>query len=676
MLRHILLIPSVLAVTAVGADLPIQEVILYKHGVGFFERAGELKPADTVRLDFKATDMNDVLKSLTVAGRNGEIVGGVRYDASEPLAKRLEDFPFTAGSEMSLAGFLDQVKGARLELRTGAETVAGSIVGARLDKPANGDRAAARELVVLLTDSGDLRTFDLSAATAVKLVDPKLQAKLRDYLALLSGARSGDRRSIYIDVQGQGSREVVASYMTPAAVWKSTYRLLFAPKEAEPTLEGWAIVDNTSGEDWNNVKLSVVSGRPISFITELYQPRYVDRPRAELAENRPTAPVLFEGTLESAARDAVRPAAPLAMAAPQAARENLASKSAPGSGGGFGGGAYRVGGAIGSTIAPDTESRDLGELFEYGFNTPVTVKQGESAMLPFLNQHVKTRKLLIYAESFGLHPMNAAEVVNSTGKTLDGGPITVYDGGVYAGEALVETLKAGDKRLIGYGIDLGARISTLWDSARANVREVHFNRGVLMTRNSIQETKTYTIKNVDANAKTVVVEHAQRAGYKLVDLKPTETTADAYRFEVKVAASATETFKVREERVYDETISVSSITPDLIAGWAQNQAISGAARQQLEQILQKKRDIASADSQLKQIQADMSGITQDQDRLRKNIDSLRNVAGQQDQVQNYARQLSAGETKLAGLRDNEGEQRRKKSGLEGELNGLMDRMQF
>src|SRR5262249_15331751 len=149
------------------------------------------------------------------------------------------------------------------------------------------------------------------------------------------------------------------------------------------------------------------------------------------------------------------------------------------------------------------------------------------------------------------HPMNAAEVINSTAKTLDGGPITVYDAGTYAGEALVETLKSGDKRLIGYGIDLGTRISTAWDSARAIVREVHFNRGVLTTRSSAQETRTFTIKNVDANPKTVVIEHKQRPGYKLVDLKPSETTSDSYRFEVKLAANGTQAFPVKEERVFD-----------------------------------------------------------------------------------------------------------------------------
>ncbi len=453
-------------------------------------------------------------------------------------------------------------------------------------------------------------------------------------------------------------------------------------------LEGWAIVDNTSGEDWTNVKLSVVSGRPISFITELYQPRYAFRPMAELADNRAAAPQVFAGALESDAKQALAMNSPvngraMAAPAPPASRAMGTLGGAPGEGSGYGGGAYRVKSAAetGSSLAPSPDSRDLGELFEYSFSSPVTVKQGESAMLPFLNQKVKTRKLLIYSESFGQNPMNAAEIVNSTGKTLDGGPITVYDAGAYAGEALVETLKAGDKRLIGYGVDLGVRISTLWDSGKSSVREVHVNRGVITTRNAMEETETFTIKNVDANAKTVIVQHPQRAGYKLLDLKPSETTADSYRFEVKVGANATEIFKVREERVYNETIAVSSVTPDLIAAWVQNagssqQAISDAGRQQLQQTLQKKRDIAALDGQLKQAQADMTGLTQDQERLRRNIDSLRNVAGQQDQVQQYARQLAAGESKLAGLRDSESDLRRKKAAAEADLNALLDRLQF
>jgi hypothetical protein len=148
-----------------AADLPIREVILYKHGVGYFERAGELRAGETARLDFKASDMNDVLKSLTILDRNGGVIGGVRYDAAEPLEKRLQDFPFAIDRQASLAAFLDQMKGARLELRLGSDTVAGTILSARTSKP--DEKTPERETVVLLTDSGEIRTFDLGAASSV-----------------------------------------------------------------------------------------------------------------------------------------------------------------------------------------------------------------------------------------------------------------------------------------------------------------------------------------------------------------------------------------------------------------------------------------------------------------------------------------------------------------------------
>ena len=659
MRNPLLLVQIALIGSAVAADLPVREVVLYKHGVGYFERSGELRAGETARLDFKASDMNDVLKSLTIVDRNGGVIGGVRYDAAEPLDKRLQDFPFAVDRQASLAAFLDQMKGARLELKVGADTLAGIIVSARSSKP--DDKTPERETVVLLTDSGEIRTFDLAAASSVKLSDPKLQSLLRDYLTVLSGARSKDRRSVYIDAGGAGTRQLAASYMTPSAVWKSSYRLIFGP-QAEATLEGWAIVDNTSGEDWTNVKLSVVSGRPISFITQLYEPKYVTRPVAELAENQAVAPVVLQGAVGAAPPPAAKA---LAAAGNRFDRGLLSEERAS------------LDAVRESSIAPTLDTRDLGELFEYSFSSPVSVKQGESAMLPFLQQKVNTRKLLIYMESFGLHPMNAAEIANSTGKTLDGGPITVYDANAYAGEALVETLKAGDKRLITYGVDLGARVTTAFDSSRANVREIHFARGVLTTRNAIQETRTYTIKNVDPRRKTVIIEHKERPGYKLLgDVKPSETTADAYRFEVNVGANATETFAVREERVYDQTMSVSTITPDVIATFLQNKSLSEAGRPQLEQIAAKKREIAANDAQTRQAQTDLNNLSQDQERQRKNIESLRNVAGQQNLVQQYAGQLAAVEVKLAALRDQQGELQRKKAALDAELNALIEKAEF
>jgi len=329
-----------------------------------------------------------------------------------------------------------------------------------------------------------------------------------------------------------------------------------------------------------------------------------------------------------------------------------------------------------SSIAATTDTRDLGELFEYSFSSPVSVKQGESAMLPFLQQKIGARKLLIYMESFGLHPMNAAELNNSTAKTLDGGPITVFDAASYAGEALMTTLKAGDKRLISYSVDLGTRVTTQFDSSRELVREIHVNRGVLTARLSLDETRTYTIRNIDQKAKTLIIEHSQRPGYKLIALKPAETTANAYRFEVKLGADGTEKFPVAEERVYDTTTSVSSLTPDLLLSYIQNKALSQAARSQLQQILDAKRQIADLDTQVRELDSDLSGIVSDQTRIRQNIQSLNQVSGQQDQVQKYARQLATQESTLASSRDRLSDLKKQKAAEESKLNALIEKLEF
>lgn len=645
-----------------AAELPVRRVILYKNGVGYFERAGDLAAGESARLDFQPAEMNDVLKSLTVEDRSGAKITGLRYDSSEPLAKKLEHFPFQLDGQKPLSAFLDQMKGARLELKFGAETVSGAIVGARITPGT--EKSAEREQVTLLTDAGDIRSFDLSAASTVRFADPELQRQLKEYLAAVAGARSKDKRSVYIDSTDVKARQVIASYMAPSPVWKSSYRLVFG--EGEPVLEGWAIVDNTTGEDWTKVTLALVSGRPISFISRLYEPKYAERPVAELHEDRAQGPVVHQGAMaETRMAPSAGLAPPPVMAAPrpQMMRKQAADMAEE-----------RL--ELTSSIAAAAQGRDLGELFEYRFASPVTVRKSESAMLPFLQQKVGARKLLIYSDPSSEHPMSAAELANSTGKTLDGGPITVFDSNAYAGEALMETLKTGDKRLISYGVDLGTRVTTRFDSSRDLVREIHLRRGMLTTRNAMQETRTYTIRNVDQKPKTVIVEHPVRPGYKLLNQKPSETTASAYRFEVKVPAGATEKFPVSEERVYDTTLAVMNQTPDFLLTFIQNKNLGDAAVKQLQRLADQKRVIADNDSALRRTEEQINETARDQERIRQNIDSLNRVSGQQEQVQRYARDLAAQEAALASLRDRQGELRKKKTALESELNALIEKIEF
>jgi hypothetical protein len=634
-------------------------------------------PGDSARLDFKAGERDDVLKSLTIEEKGGGKISGLRYDSSEPLAHKLADFPFQLGAAQPLSAVLDQLKGAQIELKFANETIAGEIVAARLTP--GDDKRPEREQITLLMDAGDLRNFDLGAAAGIRFTDVRVQTQFKDYLAALTEARSKEKRTVYIDSTDAKRREVVASYMVPTPVWKSSYRLIFGAG-AQPTLEGWAIVDNTSGEDWTKVDLSLVSGRPISFISRLYEPRYVARQAAELPEDAASVPVVYEGAVDAVSQtvtvdgpvDGQKPPPPpppaaravggIGSAAPMNGRdfsrlEQLA-KLAP------------------STIAAAAAGRELGELFEYHIPTPVTVRRGESAMLPFLQQKVDTRRLLIYSDPSAAHPMDAAEISNTTGKTLDGGPITVYESGAYAGEALMETVKTGDKRLIGYGVDLGTRIATQWDSKSEQIREIHARRGVLTTRNAVEETRTYTIHNVDQKAKTLVIEHAARPDYNLLDRKPAEKTGSAYRFEVKLAAGATEKFPVVEEHVYERAFTITDLTPDVLFTYVRNKTFSDAARKQLEQIANLKQRIAAAGREITSLESQITGVVNDQERLRRNIGSLNQVSGQQQQVQTYALRLASQESQLAALRDRRAELDKKRAAVEGEVSTTIESMAF
>ena len=291
-----------------AAELPVRTVVLYKHGVGYFERSGPLGPGESARLDFDAEAMNDVLKSLTINDQGGK-VNGLRYDSDVPLDRKLNEFPFRIGNGQPLAAVIDQLKGARVEMEFGPQKVAGAIVSARLIA---GDKDhAEREQLTLLMDSGDLRNVDLAAASSIHFTDVQLQMQFKDYLAALTSSRSKDKRSVYIDSTDAKSHDVTASYIMPMPAWKSSYRLLLDDTGTQPTLEGWAIVDNTTGEDWTNVKISLVSGKPISFISQLYAPKYIQRKQAELAEDQALPPTLYSGAV-----------AGLAKAAPQHRRQS------------------------------------------------------------------------------------------------------------------------------------------------------------------------------------------------------------------------------------------------------------------------------------------------------------------------------------------------------------------
>lgn len=677
-----------------GSDMPVKSVTLYKHGIGYFQREAEIPAGEEVRLDFKIADMNDILKSLTVVDRAGSRISHIRYDSNETTDQRLKRYPFQIGDAELLSTFLDRLKGSRLTLKAGDQSLTGLIVSARgIQIGAENDKRLVREQLTLLLEDGSVTNVDLASASSLRLLDTKLQDDLRRYLQTMAQDKFRDTQSIYIDSSGSGRRDLRLSYIAPAAVWKSSYRLIL--NESGSALEGWAVVDNTTNEDWNNVKLTVVSGRPISFISLLDTPRYGRREVAELPEDRAAGPVVYGGSVD------VSPAPPPAPGGVMGGVLGGAISGVPGSssgaGGGSAGGSYRIepkqfvanqllqpkqevlleqSAQLQTSSVAGATGATLGELFEYKFDQPVTIKKSQSAMLPFLQDEVAARKLLIYMQSDGEHPVNAAEITNSTAKTLDGGPVTVYDGAAYAGEALVETLKAGDKRLIGYAVDYGTRITTAFNTGRKQVREIHARDGNLELHYGEHTTRTYTLRNVDSKPKSLIIQQEGTHDYSVVTPKPTERTATAYRFEVKLPANGGQTLRVEEERTYLNTTAIASSGQDFLFELIENKELSDAARQQLKQLAAVRGTLAQTEASLESAKARANDLTQDQNRLRADIDSLNRVKGQEDQVRKYSAQLAENELDLAKIRDSRRELDLRRAALDSQVRQATEALQF
>ena len=262
------------------ARLPVKRVVLYKNGVGYFEHNARVHGNQELAIDFTTGQLNDVLKSLTVVDLGEGRIGSVRYNSIAPLDERLRSLRLPFGEQVSNAEFLTALRGAQVDVRSGSSTAAGRLLSVEKERKQNGkgDYVDVTTFAIV-TDSGDMRNFELGPGTSVRLAERDLSEEVGRYLNLVGSARARDLRRMTISATGSGDRNVFVSYISEVPVWKSTYRIILSDKpDQKPLLQGWAIVDNTVGEDWKEVQLALVAGAPQSFIQGISQPYYTRRP--------------------------------------------------------------------------------------------------------------------------------------------------------------------------------------------------------------------------------------------------------------------------------------------------------------------------------------------------------------------------------------------------------------
>jgi len=282
-----------------AAKLPVRRVVLYKNGVGYFEHLGRVRGSQDVRIDFTSAQLNDVLKSLTVLDLAGGRITGVDYNSEAPLARRLATLRLALGERPSVSEFLGALRGARLEVRGAAgQALTGRLLSVERKTRSATNWTVETDEISLITDTGEVHSVDLNPTTSVRIAEKDLQLEVGRYLNLIASSRDQDVRRMTISTTGNGERNLYVSYISEVPIWKTTYRIVLPTKaEKKPLLQGWAIVDNTVGEDWNEVELSLVAGAPHSFIQQLSEPFYGRRPVVPLPESVQLSPQTHAATL-------------------------------------------------------------------------------------------------------------------------------------------------------------------------------------------------------------------------------------------------------------------------------------------------------------------------------------------------------------------------------------------
>lgn len=281
--------------------LPVKRVVLYKNGIGYFEHMARVRGSQDLAIDFTTGQLNDVLKSLTVVDLGEGRIGSVRYNSIAPLDERLRSLRLPFGEQVSHAEFLTALRGARVEVRNANASASGRLLSVEKERRQNGKGDFADVTTFsIVTDSGEMRNFELGPGTSVRLAEHDLSEEVGRYLNLVGSSRARDLRRMTISALGTGERSVFVSYISEVPVWKSTYRIILPDKPGEkPLLQGWAIVDNTVGEDWKDVQLSLVAGAPQSFIQDISQPFYTRRPVVEPPESMMLTPQTHEATMSA-----------------------------------------------------------------------------------------------------------------------------------------------------------------------------------------------------------------------------------------------------------------------------------------------------------------------------------------------------------------------------------------
>ena len=638
---------SALAQAITGADapprLPITSITLYRSGVGYFERHGMIKSGDSVQLRFAQDEINDMLKSMVIFDPQ-QALQSISYESNEPLARQLASFSIDLSDNPTLATILGRLRGTKVRFVTSDGPVSGVVLGSEMRDQAQGSAQEAISIpfVNVITESG-VRSVNLTTIVSVQLEDPALNGELMKALAALA-AHSTDRfKNVGLSFGGTAARDVKIAYVNEMPIWKTSYRLVL-PDEAkskdQPMIQGWAIIENTTDDDWSNIQLALVASQPVSFEMNLSQSLHITRPRLDVPTVAGAAPRIYQDGDAFAEKNRLR----LAMAAPSVSAPPpgawMAKTATAGGGGGSGGAFGSVAMADGANNDMETgmsseelwkqsaiaqaQSSSVGEAFQYTMKNPISIGRQQSAMLPILTSAIDGRRVSIFNRADGIdHPMRGVELTNSTGLQLIPGPVAVFDAFTYAGDAQIGYMTLNDKRLLAYAVDLSVSAAVQDDSTNT-MRSIRIVDGFIEeTRKQVQRT-SFAFNNKDAaRGRTMLVETAKIQGWELAEpKKAAEETQSLYRFELTLKPSEKATFVVAQENTFLSRISVAQYDMPTLLAYASDKKASQAVIDAAKKAAAMLATMNATAARIALLGQERQSIDADQNRIRQNMASI------------------------------------------------------
>jgi len=656
------------ALPAFAADdaqsLPLKRVVLSTSGLGHFEHEGQVNGNASIDLPVRLDQVDDILKSLVVLDNVGR-VGNVNLPGREPLQQTFRDLPFTQDDLNSPVDLLNALQGADVRIK-GNTDIEGKLVRVVAEQVKSGDDTfTERHRVSIMTDSG-LKQAVLENIENIQFTSPKLRGQISEALKAILDNRARDMRTLAINLRGDGKRDVGIAYVVEAPLWKSAYRVVLPKSGSESLMQGWAVVENMTGSNWDDVEMTLISGNPVTYRQPLYTSYYVSRPELPVSVFGRIMPRTDTGTIGTA-QD-------------MNADAEMAMMDVSSSGGGYGGGMPSAFKAMRSLSMEDSlmmpeaapapsvnfshfaaankaaESEEAATQVLFNFPGTISLKAGYSMMLPFVSRKMPAERLWLYQPDVNAeHPLAALKLKNDGDSGLPSGILTLYElggksGGTnFVGDAEMPVLSKGEERMISFALDSKTNISRE-SKQDTTTGSISISNGVAKISVTSRAETLYTVKAPAEEERQIVIEHPRREGWSLTspDPKSAEVIEGFYRLKLKADAGKSATLKVVLERPEVRAIELLNLSSDEIAAYLVSfGSLKPEARKTFEEMAGLRRNVDVIDTDIRALTNERDGIMRDQERLRQNLVS---VPKDSDLARRYLSTMNDQETRIEDIR--------------------------